>query len=406
MTLPLFRNQTDTAAASTVWHPAVEFSRPGSQSSSRQQSHSISQSCSKAISNRSSFTYAPQDETTQNQHRESPPPLHYCSSYVPSAPVPALIDGHQRRHSADLVSHPHPYEPLPTPSIPLQNSTHISHPVNHSLDPTASRARALSTSAALPFFSCNSSRNNPVFKTDGGRKWFYGPAPNSFGGPECPLTKTLSNPRTRLEREISRDERDVQMYGGDAIRDPPLRSPDSLIRETVSEYHSEDGTAISEHRLESEARDVAADATADTNLVGWDGPDDPENPQNWSVKYKWIVTGICILMTVNVYVSISPFLHVVNDGVVSRTFASSAPSMATPNIIQEFGITREVSDLTTTMFLLGYVFGVCTSPLSIIHFTYPPTSHCSGDQVPKSQAADLFSHLRSPCIPSSTLAKV
>lgn len=155
------------------------------------------------------------------------------------------------------------------------------------------------------------------------------------------------------------------MYGGDAIRDPPLRSPDSLIRETVSEYHSEDGTAISEHGLESEARDVAADATTDTNLVGWDGPDDPENPQNWSVKYKWIVTGICILMTVNVYVSISPFLHVVNDGMVSRTFASSAPSMATPNIIQEFGISREVSDLTTTTFLLGYVFGVCTSPLSI-----------------------------------------
>jgi len=119
----------------------------------------------------------------------------------------------------------------------------------------------------------------------------------------------LSNPRTRLEREISRDERDVQMYGGDAIRDPPLRSPDSLIRETVSEDHSEDRTAISEHELENETRDVAADATTDKNLVGWDGPDDPENPQNWSVRYKWFVTGICILMTVNVYASISPFLR-------------------------------------------------------------------------------------------------
>lgn len=400
MTPSLFPNQTDTAAASTVWHPAAEFSRSESQSSSQQQSQLTSHPSSKATSSRSSFTYAPQDETTQNQHRESPP-LHYCSSYIPSAPVPALIDGHQRRHSADLVSHPHPYKP----SIPLQNPTHISHPVDNPLDSTVSRARPLSTSAALPFFSCNSSRNNPVVKIDAGQKWFYGPAPNSFGGPECPLTKTLSNPRTRLEREISRDERDVQMYGGDAIRDPPLRSPDSVIRETGSEYHSEDGTAISEHGLESEARDVAANATTDTNLVGWDGPDDPENPQNWSVKYKWLVTGICILMTVNVYVSTSSLLHVIN-GMISRTFASSAPSLATQNIIQQFGISREVSDLTTTTFLLGYVFGVCTSPLYIIHFTHPPTSHCSGDQVPKSQVADLFSHLRSPCIPSSTLAKV
>ena len=358
MTPPLSRNQTDTTAASTVWHSAVDFSRSESQSSSQQQSHSASHPCSEATSSRSSLTYAPQDETIRNQHRESPLPLHHCSSCVPSAPVPALIGG--RRHSADLASHPHPYNPL---QKSLQDSTHTSQPVNHPLDSTASRARALSTSAALPFFSCNSSRNNPVFKIDGGQKWFYGPAPNSFGGPECPLTKTLSNPRTRLEREISRDERDVQMYGGDAIRDPPLRSPDSLIRETISEYHSEDGTAIGGHVLESEARDVAADTTTDTNLVGWDGPDDLENPQNWSVKYKWIVTGICILMTVNVYVSLSPFLHVINDGMVFRTFASSAPSMATPNIIQQFGISREVSDLTTTTFLLGYVFGVCTTPL-------------------------------------------
>lgn len=131
------------------------------------------------------------------------------------------------------------------------------------------------------------------------------------------------------------------MYGGDAIRDPPLRSPHSLIHTTVSEALSEDGTVRSEQVLESETSDVAvaAAATTDTNLVGWDGPDDPENPQNWSVKYKWIVTGICILMTVNV------------------TFASSAPSIASEGIMQEFGISREVSDLITTTFLLGYVFG-------------------------------------------------
>ncbi|KAG8922392.1 hypothetical protein FRC00_007490 [Tulasnella sp. 408] len=27
---------------------------------------------------------------------------------------------------------------------------------------------------------------------------------------------------------------------------------------------------------------------ADPNVVTWDGPDDPANPQNWSGKKKWI----------------------------------------------------------------------------------------------------------------------
>jgi hypothetical protein len=45
------------------------------------------------------------------------------------------------------------------------------------------------------------------------------------------------------------------------------------------------------------------------------------------------------------------------------TFASSAPSSATGAIIKEFNIPKEVSYLITTVFLLGYVFGVG-------HFTY------------------------------------
>jgi DHA1 family multidrug resistance protein-like MFS transporter len=49
------------------------------------------------------------------------------------------------------------------------------------------------------------------------------------------------------------------------------------------------------------------EANEDPNLVTWDGPDDLENPQNWSRKYKWIITidlvpnkGITSVMTVNV----------------------------------------------------------------------------------------------------------
>ncbi|KAF8622782.1 hypothetical protein AX15_006750 [Amanita polypyramis BW_CC] len=38
----------------------------------------------------------------------------------------------------------------------------------------------------------------------------------------------------------------------------------------------------------------------DPNLVTWDGPDDPENPQNWSKLYKWVLITILIIATVNV----------------------------------------------------------------------------------------------------------
>ena len=41
-------------------------------------------------------------------------------------------------------------------------------------------------------------------------------------------------------------------------------------------------------------------ATPDLNKVGWDGPHDPANPQNWSNRKKWMVTCLCVLMTVNV----------------------------------------------------------------------------------------------------------
>jgi hypothetical protein len=35
-------------------------------------------------------------------------------------------------------------------------------------------------------------------------------------------------------------------------------------------------------------------------LVTWDGPDDPENPKNWSYAYKWWVTAIVCIVSLNV----------------------------------------------------------------------------------------------------------
>lgn len=78
---------------------------------------------------------------------------------------------------------------------------------------------------------------------------------------------------------------------------------------------------------------------ADPNQVGWDGPDDPENPQNWSQSKKWFITGLVSFLTVNV------------------TFASSAPSSATTFIARDFGIGLVTAELITTLFLAGYCLG-------------------------------------------------
>ena len=72
----------------------------------------------------------------------------------------------------------------------------------------------------------------------------------------------------------------------------------------------------------------------DPNLVGWDGPNDPENPMNWPRSKKWIVTSFFSFMTFVI------------------TFASSVFSTATVVTSIEFGVSQEVTTLGTSLFVL------------------------------------------------------
>ena len=72
----------------------------------------------------------------------------------------------------------------------------------------------------------------------------------------------------------------------------------------------------------------------DPNIVDWDGPDDPQNPINWTVKKKWTVTISFALMTFCI------------------TFASSVFSTATQVTAQLFGVSEEVMILGTSLFVL------------------------------------------------------
>ncbi|KAK0510101.1 hypothetical protein JMJ35_007495 [Cladonia borealis] len=93
----------------------------------------------------------------------------------------------------------------------------------------------------------------------------------------------------------------------------------------------------------------------DPNLVSWDGPEDPENPKNWSFKRKWAAT---------IVVSSFTFISPVSSSMV-------APALST--IAAEFGITNEVeSQLVLSIFVLAYAIGpLFLGPLSEIYGRVP-----------------------------------
>lgn len=95
----------------------------------------------------------------------------------------------------------------------------------------------------------------------------------------------------------------------------------------------------------------------------WDGPDDPENPKNWTLRKKWAAT-----LTVSLFTFISP--------VSSSMVAPALESMA-----KDLHITDEVlSQLCLSVFVLAYAVG----PLFL-----GPLSEMYG-RVPVLQLANLF----------------
>jgi hypothetical protein len=45
----------------------------------------------------------------------------------------------------------------------------------------------------------------------------------------------------------------------------------------------------------------APESEADSNIVTWDGPNDPTNPRNWSRKYKWFITLLISINNLSAY---------------------------------------------------------------------------------------------------------
>jgi MFS family permease len=88
--------------------------------------------------------------------------------------------------------------------------------------------------------------------------------------------------------------------------------------------------------------------------VSWTGPDDPENPMNWSMRKKWQT-----LFIVAGFVFISPV-------------SSSMVAPALNKLSKEFGITSEIeSQLVLSIFVLAYGIGpLILGPLSEVYGRY------------------------------------
>ncbi|KAF3012528.1 hypothetical protein E8E15_002967 [Penicillium rubens] len=89
----------------------------------------------------------------------------------------------------------------------------------------------------------------------------------------------------------------------------------------------------------------------DPKLVKWEGPEDPENPKNWSNKKKWAAT-----ITVSLFTFISPV-------------SSSMVAPALPSLAADLKVTDEVvSQLMLSIFVLAYAVGpLFLGPLSEIY---------------------------------------
>ncbi|OLN87205.1 putative transporter C1529.01-like protein 3 [Colletotrichum chlorophyti] len=93
----------------------------------------------------------------------------------------------------------------------------------------------------------------------------------------------------------------------------------------------------------------------DSNIVDWDGPDDPENPQNWPEKRKWLNVAAISALTLVTPLGSSMF----------------APGI--PKIMAEF---HETSATTATfvvsIYILGFAFGpLIVAPLSEVYGRAP-----------------------------------
>lgn len=137
-----------------------------------------------------------------------------------------------------------------------------------------------------------------------------------------------------------------QNSDGNSIKSSKARPDSENFDEKDEEFNNESST--SQNASAQPPPPLANDER--TDIVDWDGPLDPENPQNWSARYRWYVIMILACMTFVV------------------SFGSSVFSTATTVTAQQFGVSQEVMILGVTFYVLGFALGpLVFGPLSELY---------------------------------------
>ncbi|KIW27664.1 uncharacterized protein PV07_07387 [Cladophialophora immunda] len=106
---------------------------------------------------------------------------------------------------------------------------------------------------------------------------------------------------------------------------------------------------------EKDVTTTTVETTVDPDVVGWDGPNDPENPLNWPARKKWTNVALLSLITL-----LTPF-------------GSSMFAPAVPQVMQDFHSNSEdLASFSVSVYVLGYAFGpLVIAPMSELYGRLP-----------------------------------
>ncbi|KAK5947545.1 GTPase-activating protein [Knufia obscura] len=132
---------------------------------------------------------------------------------------------------------------------------------------------------------------------------------------------------------------DNEKEEGQGPDDSPTRSPSS------------GSTVVDENQQINEVsgKRVDPEKGKDVHVVDWWGPDDPENPRNWSRFKRCFVTFEICFLTFSVYIGSAIYTAGIQD------------------VVRVFGVSQVAATLGLTLFVLGYALGpMIWAPMSEI----------------------------------------
>jgi multidrug resistance protein len=152
---------------------------------------------------------------------------------------------------------------------------------------------------------------------------------------------TLSNPARETQDLQSEKVKEAYQQGHDADKLPEKSLSSDLEKGAQSQAQS---THTDERTLSGDASIQEPQEPRDPNLVDWDGPDDPANPQNWAASRKWGIIAALGAVTL-----ITPL-------------ASSFFAPGVPQVLRTF---NETSNTIATFVVSVYILGFAIGPLII-----------------------------------------